>query len=420
MDHAILYNGGMADIIELKLTGIAHGGEALGTVGKRVIFVAYALPGETVRVQVVEEHNRWMRGTLLEVLDPSPYRQEPECPYFGPGRCGGCQWQHIQRKAQLDYKKRIVRDQLQRVGGLKKAVVRPTINPGPAWQYRTQMLFQPSGGGSLGLRSFRSYDVFPIDHCLVLQPDLEALYEDFNVEWEGLRSVDISMGINSGQRLVILRTQHDELPEIEVDVPVSIVLEKSNGEVQPLIGEPWYFETIAGQEYRFSAGVMRPSNPPASEALIEVVAAYLRMGAGHTLMDVYCGSGLFSLGFAGQVSLVIGIDEEPLAIEDCAFNCSHLDNVALHEGPPSQVLRKLQDPIDRAVLTPPAEGMGHRVAQNLARLGAIRVAYVAYNPATLARDVAEFKRAGYTFQEATPIDVAPQTYYVTTVALFTR
>ena len=238
--------------------------------------------------------------------------------------------------------------------------------------------------------------------------------------WEGLRSVDLSVGLGSEQKLVALRTQHDETPEIEVDIPVSIVLEKAKGGVQPLIGEPWYFETISGHEYRFSAGTRRPANIAAANALLDVVDAYLNPGPGQTMMDVYCGNGLFMLGFADRVSLIIGIEDDPIAIEDCAFNCSHLDNVALHEGPPPKVLRKLNDSIELAVVTPPAEGMGHRVAQNLARMGATGLAYVAHNPATLARDLAELQRAGYAFQEATPIDVAPQTYYVTTVALFRR
>ena len=145
------YNERMADILTLKLTGIAHGGEALGTLDDSIIFVAYALPGETVRVEVVEKHKRWGRGKLIEIIEPSPLRSAPPCPHFGPNRCGGCQWQHIERNAQLDYKQRIVRDQLQRVGGINKPLVRPTVNPDPDWAYRTQMLFYPSGSGSLGL-----------------------------------------------------------------------------------------------------------------------------------------------------------------------------------------------------------------------------------------------------------------------------
>ncbi len=410
----------MTNILTLKLTGIAHGGEALCALGDRIIFVAYALPGETVRVEVVEEHKRWSRGKLIEIIEPSPHRIAPPCPHFGPDRCGGCQWQHIERSAQLDYKERIVRDQLQRVGGINKPLVRPAVNADPEWGYRTQMLFYPTGSGSLGLRQLQSYDVRPIDQCPILHPSLAALYDDFNVEWDGLRSVDFRVGVSSDQRLIALRTRGNEAPELEVDVPVAIALERSNGAVQPLIGDPWTFETIAGQEYRFSLGARYAFNPLATEVMLNVVEAYLQPRPGRTLMDVYCGAGLFSRGFAHKCSLVIGIDDDAVAIEDCAFNCQHLDNVLLHEGEPPKVMRLLHDPVDLAIVTPPAEGIGHRVAQNLARMGAKRAVCVSHNPAVLARDIEQWQRAGYRFMEATPIDIAPQTYYMTTVALFTR
>jgi tRNA/tmRNA/rRNA uracil-C5-methylase (TrmA/RlmC/RlmD family) len=410
----------MKDIIELKLTGVAHGGEALGNYDNRTIFVAYALPGERVRVQLVEQHKRWARARLLEVLTPSPSRREPQCPYFGPDGCGGCQWQHVQDEAQLDYKARILRDQLQRLGGLKKPLVRPTRSAGIPWHYRTQMVFYGSGQESLGLRKPGGYEVQPLDACPLLDPQLEALYQDFNVEWDGLRSVDLTVSLSTGEKLVLLRTRRDEAPMIEVDFPVSIALETGDGQIRPLVGDPYYFETIAGRTYRLGPGARRPYNIPAIELLIDQVRTYLRAGPGQVLMDVYSGHGLITQGLAETVSMVIGVEENPYAMENAAFNCSHLDNVALHEGPPPRVLRKLQDPIDLAVVTPPDEGLGHRIAQNLARLGARRLVYVASNPATLARDLEQLSAANYRFVEATAIDTAPQTSYFTTVALFTR
>jgi len=409
----------MNDILELKLTGVAHGGEALGKYDNRVIFVAYALPGERVRVQIVENHKRWARARLLEVIEPSPHRVQPSCPWFGPAGCGGCQWQHIERPAQLDYKARILREQLQRLGGLKKPKVQKTRSAGQPWRYRTQMLFY-NGGETLGLRKPGSYDVQPIDSCLLLHPDLEALFQDFNVAWDGLRSADLSISLSTGEKMVALRTRRDEAPSIEVDFPLSIVLERSDGSIQPLVGNPWYFENIAGHTYRFGPGARRPYNIPATELIIDQVRSYLRAGPGQALMDVYSGQGLFTLGLAESVSLVIGVEENPYAMENAAFSCSHLDNVILHEGPPDKVLRKLKDPIQLAVVSPPDTGLGHRIAQNLARLGARRLVYVADNPATLARDLAQLHAANYHFVEATAIDTAPQTYYFTTVALFTR
>jgi len=410
----------MKDSIDLKLTGIAHGGEAFGKYENKIIFVAYALPGERVRVQVTSDHKRWARARLLQVLEPSPHRQMPACPYFGPDGCGGCQWQHIQHEAQLDYKARILRDQLQRLGGLKNPSVHHTRSGSEAWAYRTRMVFYSSGQGSLGLRKANAREIMPLASCPILHPRLETLHQDFNAEWDGLRSVDLSVSLDTGEKMVVLRTRRDEAPVIEVDFPVSIVLKTRNGDLLPLMGDPFYFETIAGHTYRFSPDARRPDNIPAAEALIDVVRAYLKPSPGQVLMDVYSGHGLLTLGLAGHVSMVIGIEENAYAMDDCAFSCSHLDNVILHEGPPARVLRKLQDPINLAVVTPPDEGLGHRIAPNLARLGARRLVYVAHNPATLARDIAQLQSANYRFVEATAIDTAPQTHTFTTVALFTR
>ncbi len=281
------------------------------------------------------------------------------------------------------------------------------------------MVFYPAGE-VLGLRRVGSYEALSIEACPILHPDLEALFRDFNVAWDGLRSVDLAVSRSTGEKLVALRTRRDEAPAIEVDFPVSIVLERSDGRVQPLVGQPWYFETIAGHTYRFSAGARRPFNIPATALLIETVRELLAAGPGHAVMDVYAGQGLFTLGLAEQVSLIIGVEENPYAIEDAAFSCGHLDNVVLHEGPPPKVLRKLKDPIDLAIVSPPEEGLGHRIPQNLARLGAHRVAYVASNPATLARDIEKMQAAHYRFVEAVAVDIAPQTYDFTTVALFSR
>ena len=108
----------MTATLELDLTGIAHGGEALGRHAGKVIFVPYAIPGERVRVEIIEEKERWARARLLEVLTPSPDRVAPPCPHFGPDRCSGCQWQHIAYPRQAELKREIVADQLQRLGRL--------------------------------------------------------------------------------------------------------------------------------------------------------------------------------------------------------------------------------------------------------------------------------------------------------------
>ena len=146
------------DAFTLQLTAIAHGGAALGRHEGRVIFIPYALPGETVRAKITEDKGRYAFARLIEVLEPSPDRVIPPCPYFvyaahsGAG-CGGCQRQHVDYQAQLRLKTEIVADQLTRIGGITDPAVRSTLPDRSGWAYRNHAQFHPVPGGGLGFVS---------------------------------------------------------------------------------------------------------------------------------------------------------------------------------------------------------------------------------------------------------------------------
>ena len=160
----------MSQTIDLELTAMAHGGSALGRHEGRVIFVPYTIPGETVRVELVEARTRWGRGRLLEVLEPSPQRAEPPCPYFGPGKCGGCHFQHIGYEAQAEYKREVVIDQLARLGGLHEANVHEIIGAAEPWAYRNHAQLSTTPEGQLGFLTADTHHVVPVGECLILDP----------------------------------------------------------------------------------------------------------------------------------------------------------------------------------------------------------------------------------------------------------
>ena len=121
---------------ELHLTDMAHGGDALWRHEGKVIFVPYAIPGEEALVEIVKDKGSYARARLVEILSPSPHRVTPPCPHFGPGKCGGCQWQHIAYQAQLEFKAAVVGNQLARLGRLPDVQVKPTIPSASPWHYR--------------------------------------------------------------------------------------------------------------------------------------------------------------------------------------------------------------------------------------------------------------------------------------------
>src|SRR5258706_3628017 len=138
------------DLITLELTGMAHGGSAIGRHEGRAIFVPYGIPGEQVRVRITQDKGRFAIAEVVEILTPSPDRVEPPCPYFGEGRCGGCQFQSIDYTKQLIFKQQIVRDQLARLGALPDVMVHPTLPSPLSYGYRSHATFHAASNGQLG------------------------------------------------------------------------------------------------------------------------------------------------------------------------------------------------------------------------------------------------------------------------------
>jgi 23S rRNA (uracil1939-C5)-methyltransferase len=422
--------------VELRLDGIAHGGEAFGQDRGRVVFVPFAIPGERVRVELLEEKPRWARARLIEILDPSPDRIDPPCPYFGPGKCSGCQWQHIAYERQANLKQELVADQLRRLGHISEPPVPDVIvlaRPGVeeravteadvlSFGYRNQARFVVDANGKLGYRRAMTHDVIPVDRCLLLHERLDDLLGALDVVWPSMTGVTLRVGVATGQALVVLETSDDEQPELEIDLPAACAVQTQRG-IRPLVGEPRLEEQITGRLFWVSAESPFHANTTGAEALVEVVASYLEPRKTDCLLDAYCGVGLFALTLADSVEQVIGIEASPSACEDFAHNAGAQGGITLHEGAIEAVLpvlREQSQPVDLVVMDPPLAGAGPEIAGQLAVLGPRRIVYVSSDPATLARDSMYFAAAGYQLIEAQPVDMHPQTCQVETVALWAR
>jgi 23S rRNA (uracil1939-C5)-methyltransferase len=462
----------MSDTITVTLAGIAHGGEAIGRHANKIVFVPYAIPGETVQVEIVEEKQRWARARLLRVVNPSSDRTTPPCSYFGPGRCGGCQWQHIDYARQLALKAEVVADQLRRLGRIAQPPVLDPIALADdagllAFGYRNHVQFVVDQAGQLGFvreaagrareddskgdsaaraDDVHASDIIPVDACLLVHPllgELHAALVDgalagdagLGAELNGAdsdeaastaapvitRRISLRAGVNTGQQLLLLETRDDRPPSLTVqDVPLRCALRPRRGPVQPLIGDPWIEELVAGRVFRISAGSFFQVNTVGAEVLVALSGELLALTGAETLLDAYCGVGLFGLSLAEQARQVIGIEESESACEDFAWNARDLDNVTLHEGPVANVLATFErDPaIDVAIIDPPRSGAGPLVVEQLQRLQIPRLLYVACDPATLARDAQLLVEAGYRLEQVQPVDLFPQTYHVESLALF--
>ena len=399
---------------------MAHGGDALGRHEGKVIFAPYAIPGEAALVEIVEDKGRYARARLVEILSPSPHRVDPPCPHFGPGKCGGCQWQHIAYPAQLELKAMVVRDQLVRLGRLPDVPVKPTIPSPSPWRYRNHVQFSVGNDGRLGFVATDGRRVESIEVCYLLHPLLDELFAALDLELPGLARLSLRAGVNSGDLMMIFETHDDLPPALESDLPISCVLLLSDGAHVNLIGDNHITEEAAGRRFRVSAPSFFQVNTAAAEELIRVVGEYLAPSGDETLLDAYCGVGTFALSLADKVSHVIGIEEAASAVADARLNASELANVEFIEGSVEATLPRLDRPIDLAVLDPPRQGCRPEALKVLIELTPRRIVYVSCDPATLARDARRLAEGGYKLVEVQPVDMFPQTYHIESVALWER
>lgn len=410
----------MSQFIDLQLTAMAHGGSALGRHEGQVLFVPYTIPGETVRVELGESHARWGRAHLLEVLEPSPHRVEPPCPHFGPGQCGGCHFQHIDYEAQAEFKQQVVADQLARVGGLHDVNVLDIIGAAEPWSYRNHVQFSIDPNSRLGFLTADSHDVVPVQECLILDPLLDDLWAALDMEWPQLARLNLRCGSATGDLMAVFELEEYEDFDIEVDFPVSCVILLADGEAVVLMGNAYLTEHVSGRDYRISAASFFQVNTGGAEALVQIVEGLAAAQGGETLVDLYCGAGLFGLALADQVGRVIGLEAAPSAAADFRHNARGLDHVELLEGPAAELLPQIQEPVNLLLLDPPRAGAGKEVVAEMVRLGPERIVYVSCDPATLARDARHLTQAGYGLVTVQPLDLFPQTYHVESIALFSR
>ncbi|MFK4065394.1 class I SAM-dependent RNA methyltransferase [Streptomyces sp. NPDC029674] len=421
---------------EVEIGPVAHGGHCIArTAEGQVLFVRHALPGEKVvaRVTEGEEGARFLRADAVTVLDPSKDRVEAPCPYAGPGRCGGCDWQHAKPGAQRRLKGEVIAEQLKRLAGLtpEEAGWDGTVMPAegdkvpagevPSWRTRVQYAVDTSTGKA-GLRRHRSHEVEPIEHCMIAAEGVSELGIEQR-DWTGMASVEAIAASGSQDRQVILSPLPGaRLPIVELDKPVSVMrVGEKDGGTHRVHGRPFVRERADGRTYRVGSGGFWQVHPKAAETLMLAVMQGLTPRKGESALDLYCGVGLFAGALAdrvGEKGAVLGIESSKRAVEDARHNLASFDRVRIEQGKVESVLPRTGiTEVDLIVLDPPRAGAGKQTVRQLAALGARRIAYVACDPAALARDLGYFRDGGYRVRTLRAFDLFPMTHHVECVAI---
>ena len=386
------------DRVTLTLTSWGRLGEAMADFDGHNVFVAGGIPGERVVAEVVKVHRKYVSAKVVDVLEASPDRAEPPCPYYG--ECTGCQWQHLSYDAQLKTKREKVTDALQRVGDLADPPV-SEVRPSPdQLGYRNHARFTINRDGALGFINRETRQFVRIDKCLLMHQGVNDLLKELQDHCGETTQLSIRAGKYSGDFLIQPYLVH---PEIGV-----------------LTGQKRYTESVAGQDFLVSSPSFFQVNVEQAAAAADVVRDRLHLTAADVLLDAYTGVGTFAILLAPSVKRVIAVEESSAAVADAKQNAGDLQNLEFVLGRTEDVLRNLPVKPDVVVLDPPRSGCQPRALESLIEMAPSRVAYVSCDAETLGRDLKILCQGGYRLDEVAPLDMFPQTHHVECVALLSR
>ncbi len=397
--------------VVLDVGPVAHGGHCVARWDGRVVFVRHALPGERVEAVVTEgaRDSRFLRADAVDVLNAAPGRVEPPCPWSGPGRCGGCDWQHADAVTQRRLLADVVREQLVRLAGLEVDVVVEPVGEG-LLDWRTRMGWAVDRRGRAGPRRHRSHDVVAVDDCRIAHPGLPRVAGG---TWQGER-VEAVVG-STGDKLLVL-----DGPPARGSVEPETGLVVAGRVVR---GRAAVREQVRHRTFRVTGPGFWQVHPQAATTLVDAVLEATQVRPGQRLWDLYAGVGLFTAFLAegvGAAGEVVAVEADAGAVRDAKRNLHDLPHAVLRLGQVEGVLRAAVAAGERAdtvVLDPPRVGARARVVRAVASLARDRVVYVACDPAALARDVATFAEAGWRLAGLRAFALFPMTHHVECVAV---
>lgn len=419
-------------MIELEVGNVANGGWCVARHEGRVVFVRHALPGERVRARITEETARFLRADAVEVLRPSPDRVTPPCPYAGPGRCGGCDWQHATPEAQRALKARVVAEQLERLAGIRRQVTVEEVPGAPGglgWRTRVRFAVRPDG--VVGLRRHRSHEIEPVDACLIAHPEVEKIGVEAR-NWRGAAAVE-AVASGAGDRAVVVALppgrrggrgrgrRADEAIEVpDIDASVAVVAEE-DGHARAVRGRAEVRERAGGRTFQVAANGFWQIHPGAAQTLLDAVMRFADPRPGEWALDLYCGAGLFTAALAeavGEEGAVLGVEVDRDAVRNARRNLRDLPQARVERGRIEPALDAAGvERADIVVVDPPRAGLGRSVVDRIAALEADRIVYVSCDPATMARDIDWLAGHGYRLAALRAFDAFPMTAHVECVAL---
>ena len=391
----------IGDELILRIDKVANGGFCIARHNGQAVFVRKSLPGELVKAEITQINKKYLRATVIEVIEPSEMRVDPPCIYSSS--CGGCDWQHAELSFQRELKSQVVIEQLAHLGNvenvnnepLSKFKVQALSDTETGLRWRTRNRYANLGGYSIGMRMPRSRSAIEIDDCLIADEE----------------SVELAKSA--------LHLGSDEIATAVSSTGQSVLVDQRGG--------PWLDEVVEDRRWRIHAGSFWQVHKKAPEVFVNTVRKMAQLGAGDTLLDLYSGAGLFAACLAKDVTsagTVIAVESSIDAVRDARRSCSDLANLELITADVAKWLRDNRsankDRFKVVILDPPRTGAGADVIAAIADCAKETIVYVACDPAALGRDTGYLAQHGWRLIELVGLDAFPNTSHVECIAKFSR
>lgn len=371
----------------IKIDSVAFGGEGVGRIDNLVTFVPFSAPGDELEVEINQRKKRFLRGRIVRIIKPSPLRVEPLCRYYG--NCGGCCYQHIRYDSQLVFKKKQVEDAFRKISKIANPPVADVIASPENYHYRGKAQYHAEENlreWKIGFLDVSGGRLVDIEHC-------EIMEETINRQMRILRESKKPLYRKS---------------ELAVwsDCPVG-----ASGDEKTII------RMVQGKSFLVPCDGFFQANLSLTDAMVDAVCRLAALDEISTVVDAYCGSGLFSV-FLSSLARVTGIEISEQAVRYARINAGNhgTQNVDFIQGDVESVLCKNFLPpgekIDLFVLDPPRIGCSQIVLKSMVDLHPRKIIYISCNPATQARDVKYLNECGYHLQSLQPLDMFPQTQHI--------
>lgn len=382
--------------IEITLTGIAHLGETIGKYNGKIVFVPYGIPGETVKVQILKDEGDYYRAEIIDIIEPSFFRENPPCKLFG--KCGGCSFQHVAYSYQTKLKEIVVMEQLKRIGEFENPedLTNLTLQAENPYNYRNRADFSINREKLLGFKIRGTHKFIHVEYCNIMYKKINYMLSllQGKTPKRKTHNITIRYGINTGNYLI--------QPEIDIETIKT--------------GQTFYTEKLLSKEFKISAPSFFQVNSYQAEKLIQTVLGYIS-NEDKTIIDAYAGVGTFTVFLAKKAERVIAIEESRSAFKDAQVNIKNFDNINYICEKTEESLLRVDINGDAIVLDPPRVGCMKEVLEAIVEKRIRKVIYVSCEPSTLARDLRYLRERGYKLIEVQPVDMFPQTYHIENVAL---